>query len=195
MVRDHEGHLAMGEHGGLGRPVVPEVKKNQHGSSCSTPATVTGWDMGPPQARRSLRRSSSARWRSRSGSPVLPAARSRRARESRCGRSCRTRRSPAPDRRPRPASGGSSSAPRRRRAGSRRTSTRTSGCSSWTAPARGRPFGSPLRQARPPSHRRARSRSDHVQLRSPQTKPIRPHSGAPPAVGNATGSSPGSIRA
>ena len=34
----------------FGRPVVPEVKKNQHGSSCSTAAT--GAALAPMYARR-----------------------------------------------------------------------------------------------------------------------------------------------
>ena len=140
VVRHHERHLPVGEHGGLGRPVVPEVKKNQHGSSCST------------DARPRLRR-----WRLDEGVVVLAEVREPdrdTKRMSGARRGGRVLREVAvadhaeaplawPDRPPRPGSAGSSSAPRRRRAGSRRTSTRTSGCSSWTAPGRGRPSFTP----------------------------------------------------
>ena len=39
VVGDDERHLPMRQHRRLGPPVVPEVKKNQQGSSCSTAAS------------------------------------------------------------------------------------------------------------------------------------------------------------
>ena len=156
-----------------GRPVVPEVKKNQHGSSRSTTAIGT--------VRPALRGDDGivvlAEFGVADGDEEATLGACSRTACACPGkarrRSCRRRRWPSPDRRPRRATGGSWSGPRPRRCESRRTWIRTSGCCWPTGPAPGRPS-----ERRIPSSSACAKASTRaciaaqVHVSSRQTKPI-----------------------